>query len=186
MIRFLSNLALCLGAGILWYLGNIEYGNVAALEYLGWLRAYPWWLVWVVAFLPSLSQLYITENWSQEKLDPLSAIFSAFVAIVVDLGGPALGFFVVTRLPYSTGTLTVALVVAVFTSGLCQHVAWVRGKAAVVMGRRWLTTRPAKAVAPTVQKPPRLLDKLPREPKPHSNGKKEEPHDPQEVERYDR
>jgi hypothetical protein len=181
MIRFLANLALCLGAGILWWIGNIEMGNVKALEYLGWLAAYPWWVVWVVAVLPSLSQLYITETWG-EKMDPLSAVFTAFIAIVVDLGGPALGFYVVTGLPYNMGTLTVALVVALFASGLCQHVAWVRGKEAVAMALRWLTTRPAQKPS---ARPTRLMDRLPRQPKPHSNGKKEEPHDPKEVERHD-
>lgn len=132
MIRQLSNLALCLGAGAIWLYGNILMGNLKALEWLGWMQAYPWYLSWIVAFLPSASQLYITEQLGSddgEELDALSMVFAVFVAIVVDLGGPMLGFFVVSGLPFNMLTFVAALVVAVFASVLCQHVCFVRARA---------------------------------------------------------
>lgn len=132
MIRKLSSLALCLGAGALWIAGNIYYGNIKALEWLGWLKGYPWFIAWIVAVLPSASQLYITEEFSSddgEELDALSMIFAVFVAIVLDLGGPTLGFYVVSGLPFNIVTLLPALVVAAFVSVLCQHVFYVRARA---------------------------------------------------------
>lgn len=132
MIKWLSNVALCLGAGVIWLYGNILMGNVIALEYLGVLKGYPWFVTWTVAILPSISQLYITEQFSNEdgeQLDALSMVFAVFVALVVDLGGPMLGFFIVSGLPFNMLTFIAALIVAAFSSILCQHVAFVRARA---------------------------------------------------------
>lgn len=166
MLQVLTNLLLGLGAGLLWWVGNIWYGNIKALDYLGWLTAYPWYVSWVVAILPSASQLFLTEHWKREELDPLSMAFAAFVAIVIDLGGPVLGFFVVTDLSFDWWTLAAAVVIAAFVSILCQHVAWVRGKAALAA---LFAQKPAKKVkAPEQKAPPRLIDKVAQVQ--HANG----------------
>jgi hypothetical protein len=165
MIKVATNLLLAIGAGLLWWAGNIQLGNVRALEYLGWVSAYPWYVSWVVAILPSISQLFLTEQWnSKEKgqeLDPLSMVFAGFVAIVIDLGGPVLGFFVVTGVKFDMWSLAAAIVIAAFVSILCQHVAWVRGKAAIAA---LTSAKPARVVQKPTQgsahKPTRLATKL--------------------------
>lgn len=182
MIRLLTNMALCLGAALLWWAGNIRYGNLEALAFLGWLAAYPWWVGWVAAILPSISQLYITEQWGEEELDPLSMMFAAFVAIIVDLGGPVIGFYMTTGWSFNMGTLAAAIIFAAFTSILCQHVAWTRAKkVASLLGSWGSGSKPAPPKPrPT---PTRLMEKLgPRTQQP--NGKKE-PHDPKKVGRRD-
>lgn len=185
MLRIFTNLSVCLGAGLLWFVGNVWLGNLQALEYLGWLAAYPWFIKWVVAILPSASQLLITEQWGsgrkdeREQLDPLSMVFAGFVAIVIDLGGPVLGFFVVTGLPFDRWNLAGAIVVATFVSILCQHVAWVRGKATVAAIADAINGTPRKDYAKKhkpaqevqTQNPIRLADKLQQPPVQHVNGK---------------
>lgn len=191
MLRVVTNLLLCLGAGLLWWAGNIQYGNLKALEYMGWLSAYPWYVAWVAAILPSISQLFITEQWDArnkkdergkepEPIDPLSMVFAGFVAIVIDLGGPVLGFFVVTGLYPDMWTLGGAIVLAAFVSILCQHVAWVRCKATVTAIFALLNNTPSKSPAkkqkPVQEQPPiRLADKVPHlQMQHHLNGREKE------------
>lgn len=179
VIKLLTNLLLCVGAGLLWWYGNIELGNLQALDYLGWLKGYPWYIPWIVAILPSVSQLFLTEQWGEEELDAISMIFAAFVGIVVDLGGPVLGFFVVTDLPFNIWTLLPAIMVAAFVSILCQHVAWVRGKALVALLFGGDNNPPAK------KRPIRLADKLPAKQKRQYPNGREVPHDSEALAKYD-
>lgn len=183
MIAILTNLLLALGAGLLWWVGNIQMGNVKAIEYLGWLSAYPWYVAWVVAILPSISQLFLTEQWDTkskkeekgqevEPIDPLSMIFAGFVAIVIDLGGPVLGFFVVTGFDFSWWATAMAIVIAAFVSILCQHVAWVRGKKAMSLIFAKAAAKPAK---PVQAKPTPLAEKIAQSHHAqHVNGKAKE------------
>lgn len=185
MLQVLTNLLLCLGAGLLWWVGNIWYGNVKALDYLGWLASYPWYVSWVVAILPSISQLFLTEQWAakggkkdgeDDAIDPLSMVFAGFVAVVIDLGGPTLGFFVVTGWPFDWLTLAGAIVVASFTSVLCQHVAWMRGKATLKAITAIANKKPkqvAKMQKPAQEQPAiRLADKLQQpQMQSHANGR---------------
>lgn len=169
ILAIVTKLALCLVAGLLWWIGNIQYGNLKAMEYMGWLASYPWWVQWVAGLGPSISQLYITERWKHEQLDPLSMVFAAFVAIVIDLGGPVLGFFVVTGLPVNAWTIAGAIVLAAFSSILCQHVAWVQGKSAIEM----ILSASAKprAKARQERKPTRLIEKMKVQHVQHPNGR---------------
>ena len=113
-----------------WLVGNVWFGNVAALDYVALL---PLPITLLLAVVPSAGQLYITEHWrNPDSLIARSWLFSIGAALLtaLDLAGPALGLLISTGhlLPWSWAWFAGSLVAAFLLSWWAQHTAWTLGK----------------------------------------------------------
>lgn len=127
--KLLSKAAAAAVFGAIWWLGNIYYGNMVALDMLGWLTAFPWWVQWVVAILPSAGQLYLEENWGAQDdegpvLDWATKGMISVTATGLDLGGPAMGIMATTAAAGVPVGILPAIAAAFLVSWVAQHIAW--------------------------------------------------------------
>jgi hypothetical protein len=115
--------------GHLWWSENVVGGNAVSLRALGWFASvYPPLQDYALPALPSLFQLFITEDFGGLLSTPAMGFVSIIFGIL-DVIGPAYGWLIRNGIDNPTlWQVGQALVRGLFVSVIAQHIAWVNAK----------------------------------------------------------
>lgn len=112
----------------LWWWGNIVTGNAVALEATGWAVGLPYWVAaWLLPALPSVFQLFLTEDLGGVLKSRAVAIISVLF-LMLDVAGPATGWMLLNNLEPTSINLAFAVLRALGVSLVAQHLATVAVK----------------------------------------------------------